>query len=255
MNLYVDENINVSFGEKAKELLNKNNDIIYYDEEERGIHKISEQRWKLAQLYEKKTWMQNQINANDDRNFEHFERFEFLLSLNSKSKDIKNVIELGCGPFTNIRLFENFKNLRKITLVDPLLNDYLDHPNCVYKNETLNNVVLNKICSSIENLSDESKYHAVVMINVLEHCYDVNLIFEKIINLLDKDAIFIFSDVYFKDVFSMISNGYDAGHPIRLSEEKLNEFLSKFEPIFDKRYEKLYNQNWRSDIYFIGSKK
>jgi hypothetical protein len=42
----VDENINVSFGEKAKELLNKNNDIIYYDEEERGIHKISEQRWK-----------------------------------------------------------------------------------------------------------------------------------------------------------------------------------------------------------------
>lgn len=253
--LYIDENININYSKNAEILLNKNNDLIYYDSETEGIHKVNKDRWNLAQKYEKKTWMENQINTNDDRNFEHLKLFDDFSILNLHIENIETVVELGCGPFTNVRLFKNFKNLKQITLVDPLLTEYLNHPNCTYKTDTLNGVHLTKISSPIEDLSHENKYDVVVLINVIEHCFDVDLIFNKMLNLLKKGGILIFSDVYFKDVYTLASNLYDAGHPIRLSEKKLNTFISKFETLYDKRYEKLYNQEWRNDIYFIGQKK
>jgi 2-polyprenyl-3-methyl-5-hydroxy-6-metoxy-1,4-benzoquinol methylase len=252
---YIDENANIHLNANAENLLNKNSDIIYYDAETQGIHKVNESRWNLAQKYERKTWMEGQLTAKDDRNFEHLKRFKDFSSLDTHIPKIENIVELGCGPFTNVRLFQNFKNLKNITLVDPLLNDYLNHPNCTYKGDTLNDINLTKISSPIEKLSDTQKYDAVVMINVIEHCFDVNLIFEKILSLLNQNGIIIFSDVYFKDVYTLASNLYDAGHPLRLSEKKLNSFISEFIPIFDERYEKLYNQEWRDDIYFIGQKK
>jgi SAM-dependent methyltransferase len=252
--LYIDENINVSTNFNAENLLKINNDTKYYNSEEEGVHKVSNERWGLAQKFERKTWMEN-LYMNDDRNFEHYTRFEDLNSISDKKTDITSIIELGCGPFTNVRLFREFTGIQKLTLVDPLLNDYKNHPNCYYKDGNLNSVITELINSPIENLQVEYKYKAVVMINVLEHCFDIDLIFDKILNLLDTDGVFIFSDVYFSDVFSLVSNIYDAGHPLRLSEKKLNYFLENFNPIFDRRFEKLYGQEWRKDIYFIGSLK
>lgn len=252
--LYVNEEIKVSEGDLANELLQINNDLPFFDSSEKGIHKVPKDRWIKAQKYEKKTWMNN-FGAKDDRNYEHLNRFENMQSLKNLKLENTSVIELGCGPFTNLRLLTNVLTPKKITLLDPLISDYLNHPNCTYKTGKLNDISVTTIKSPIENFETSEKFDVVIMINVIEHCFDVDSIFTKIKSILNKDGVFIFSDVYFRDVHTLASNIYDAGHPLRLSEEKLNSFLEEFDVIFDKRFQGLYFQEWRNDVYFIGKKK
>jgi hypothetical protein len=52
----------------------------------------------------------------------------------------------------------------------------------------------------------------------------------------------------------MVYTIYDTGHPIKLSEDFMNIFLSKFEVLYERDLEKLYDQDWRLDKYFIGRK-
>ena len=250
--IYVNEQIQVFHGKEAESFLSKTNDLKFFDETEKGVHNVTYDRWLLAQKYERKTWMSD-TNVSNDRNYEHLRRFDNLEIIS----DIKitNMIELGCGPFTNMRLMSKILNPKNITLVDPLIDDYLNHPNCSYKNGVLNGKSVNLLSTPIEKLEDVTKYDAVVMVNVIEHCYSVDTIFDKIINLLNTGGVLIFSDVYFKNARELVSNVYDAGHPLRLSEQKLESFLKNFDSLFDNRVDKLYSQDWRSDIYFIGKKK
>jgi hypothetical protein len=95
------------------------------------------------------------------------------------------------------------------------------------------------------------------MNNVLEHCFDINLIFTKIISILEENGIFIFSDVYFSksDIVKLCENTYDAGHPLRISKDTLESFLNNnFIRLYEQNFTGLYNQSWRNDKYFIGKK-
>lgn len=249
--LYVDEDIRVFHDSSAEENLKNNNDLGFYDESEQGIHKVTQDRWKLAQKYEAKTWMRNSW-INDDRNYEHLERFENFTSI--KDIEIKNIIELGCGPFTNMRLISDILKPKQICLLDPLASEYLNHPNCTYKKGKLNGIDVKLISSPIENADIHDTFDVVVMINVIEHCFDVESIFLKISSILKSGGYFIFSDVFFDDVKSLATNIYDAGHPLRLSKNKLEKLLEPFKVIFEKRFNGLYSQEWRNDIYFIGKK-
>jgi 2-polyprenyl-3-methyl-5-hydroxy-6-metoxy-1,4-benzoquinol methylase len=251
--LYIDENITVFTDETAEKLLSENNDSIFFDKITEGVHKVPVDRWNHAQKYEKKTWMGNQ-GAKDDRNFEHLQRFDSFKSLENFNLQNQNVIELGCGPFTNLRLITETLKVSNISLLDPLINDYLNHNNCTYKNNLLNNIPVIIHNTPIESFETEKKFDIVIMINVIEHCYDVDLIFQKIIEILNPGGIFIFSDVFFNDVYQLSLNLYDAGHPLRLSEKKLKEFLKNFNTVYEQTYSKLYSQDWRNDIYFIGKK-
>jgi SAM-dependent methyltransferase len=251
--IFIDEEIRVFENENAVNKLTQINDSKFYNEIEKGVHKVDKERWLSAQKYEKKTWMGN-LMIKDDRNYEHLDRFEQLSSVVGMFDNPK-VIELGCGPFTNVRLMTDILNPSEITLLDPLINEYVNHPNCYYKNHSLNQVPVKTVNSPIESFTTEEKYDIVIMINVIEHCYDVNLIFDVIQNTLKNGGVFIFSDVYFEEIKERLQNTYDAGHPIRMSKEKINSFISKFKNIFEKRYNGLYNQDWRNDLYFIGVKE
>jgi hypothetical protein len=75
--------------------------------------------------------------------------------------------------------------------------------------------------------------------------------------MLNKDGLFIFSDVYFigDDANKMVHEIFDTGHPIKLSENYMNAFLNKFSKIYEKDFHGLHDQYWRHDKYFIGIKK
>jgi SAM-dependent methyltransferase len=262
--LFIDKEINVFYSGEADKRLKEKNDLKYFDENFHGIHKVDIERWQEAQFYEKKTWMNKGIFISDDRNHDHLKRFNDYIELqNHFFKHKKNdfsIIELGCGPFTNIRLLlEKFKyfNFEKISLLDPLISEYLEHPNCFYKNKKVYEKEATIHCSSIEDFVTEEKYDLLLITNVLEHCYDIDKIFTKIIDLLKKDGILIFSDVFFKgvDALQLAEKIYDAGHPLKLSEDKMKIFLSNFEPLLDNEFKALYEQEWRNDKYFIGIKK
>ena len=256
--LFIDENVNVFTGKEAENLISEKNDKKYL--KDGTILRVDKERWSEAQFYERKTWMENAINLADDRNYEHFDRFNSYSSLNELNIFDKknNIIELGCGPFTNLRTFiKKFTNLNEVHLLDPLLNDYLNHLHCSYKNSNLGEHKLTCHSTSIEEFESGKKFDLVLMNNVLEHCFDIPLIFEKIIGMLKEDGIFIFSDVYFSEesISKNLDLIYDAGHPIRVSKKALDNFLSKFEIIYERDFEGLYGQPWRNDKYFIGKLK
>jgi SAM-dependent methyltransferase len=262
--LFIDKEINVYYSDRAEQLLKEKNDIKYYNEEFEGIHKVDLDRWEDAQFYEKKTWMKNNVLSSDDRNSDHLVRFNYYRELQEyfveKSLNDFNLIELGCGPFTNVRLLLNKLkdfDFKKISLLDPLATEYLSHPNCFYKDKKIYGKEIGLYNIAIEQFKTEEKYDIVLITNVLEHCYDIDMIFDKILSLLNKDGILIFSDVYFTGLAAkeMAESIYDAGHPLRLSEKKMNLFLNNFIPLFSKDYQCLYEQSWRNDKYFIGVKK
>jgi len=252
--IFIDQNIHISTDNNARILLNTKNDKRFLDNNE--IIQTSIERWTEAQKYEYKTWMINGLKQSDDRNHDHSIFFNNYNSV--PFANIKNFIELGCGPFTNTRLILN--RLLKdcdISLLDPLIDQYLSHPNCSYKNNLMNNKHIKTICSPIEKYHHIDKFDCILMNNVLEHCFDIKLIFEKIISMLEPKGILIFSDVYFSktNIIKLCEYTYDSGHPIRISKDTLESFLqTNFITLYEKNLTGLYNQPWRNDKYFIGQK-
>lgn len=256
--MFIDKELNIFYDDVAKELIDKKNDSIFLNDE--SIVLVSEERWLEAQNYERKTWMVSNKHISDDRNYEHYNRFNSYNELVNyqKNNKIETVIELGCGPFTNLRTILNkLPNLIRIDLLDPLLNDYLDHPNCFYKNKKVLGFDTYTHSTPIEKFTPEIKYDLIIMNNVLEHCYDISKIFGVIQNSLKPGGLFVFSDVYFTgdDAKKMVTEIYDAGHPIKISKKILDNFLENYEILYEKDFEKLYGQHWRNDKYFIGVKK
>jgi len=253
MNIFIDKETNMFFGDEAKNRLETTNDKIFLNDID-GIIKVDEKRWKEAQYFERKIWIECIKDGYDDRNQEHmicFNNYDYLNSIDEKV----DIIELGCGPFTNLRLILNkIRNVNTVELLDPLIMDYFHHhKNCTYKDGKLNGYNIHVISSSIEHYDFTKKYDIVVMVNVLEHCFDIDLIFKKIKDILKPNGIFIFGDSCIKDeIIQDLPNFlFDSGHPIRISNKKLEYYLEDYDRLLFNEYYDLHDQNWRIDKYYI----
>jgi glycosyltransferase involved in cell wall biosynthesis/ADP-heptose:LPS heptosyltransferase/SAM-dependent methyltransferase/predicted O-methyltransferase YrrM len=253
--IYVTADRKVFYGSEAEKLFNQNNDIQYLTAD--GVVKVNKERWRIAQEYEKQTWLADQRNSNDDRNFEHKERFDNFKVL--QESIFENALELGCGPFTNLRLIVPLLKARpKVTLLDPLIEDYKQHPNCAYKDNLLCGIPVTTLHIPIEDFVPIEQYDLIVMSNVLEHCYDITKIFKTIISCLKPSGIFVFADNMFKkeDIESVVANLYDAGHPLRVTENLIESFLQEnFTELYSKKFHGLYEQQNRIDLYYIGKRE
>lgn len=236
---FVSKNREKIFGQKALEMIKKCNDLKYYNPEN-GIISVDKSRWLDAQQAEKNVWLRDFKKLNQDANKlkkENFDNYEFL-----KGLEFNNVIELGCGPFTNIRYILKLIKSKNIHLLDPLLKDYLKKPNCTYKKGKLvlgNNNFFNRIFGKkrfvnfhscpIEEFDHPEKFGLIVMINVIEHCYDLNKIMNKILGLSEKGTYFVFQDKFLDidEISREVSNKYDAAHPLRVRKELLLNFLDE----------------------------
>ena len=256
--MFITEDAQILLDDDAKNNLIKINDKKYLDDINNGIIKVDFNRWTEAQLYEKKVWC-NLSMISDDRNYDHLNNFDNYSFLDNINKNDLSIIELGCGPFTNLRLIiEKLKGtIKEIDLLDPLINSYLEHPNCSYKDLKLKNHNVNLIESTIEDYTFDKKYDIIVMINVLEHCMDIDLIFSKIKNILNDDGIFIFGDCCIKNemISDLIDNLYDTGHPLRITDSKLDYYINQYDKFFYNKLIDQYEQPWRIDKYAVLKKK
>ena len=127
-----------------------------------------------------------------------------------------------------------------IVLCDPLASTYLKHPNCTYKDGSLNSIKISKIVNIPGEEFTDTDFDTAVCINVLEHVRDACLVLDNLYNCLKIGGLLVFSDRAWDGLDT--SKVYDAGHPIRLKRKVLDAFCDRFQTIY------------RNDDYFIGRK-
>lgn len=280
------------FGEEAQRLLEAESDARFV-EPGAGVLQVSADRWHQAQTYERGTWMEDAAHAVDDRNDEHAAGFDGYATL--EGRDFDHAIELGCGPFTNLRLIARTCHVRRATLLDPLLSSYRQHRHCTYADGWLRvrerplsrrwgagfpgrvarkllrplvpTLFTERICLAetlalpIETMPDRPPYDLVVLINVLEHCYDARAIFSKVRQLTRPGSVFVFHDKLYdaKRVADRAASRFDAGHPLRIDEAVLRrDLLSAFRPLHESTGEHVEDYHGvdltERLLYFIGER-
>lgn len=257
--VFVDEHHNVSYHDNVLSQIQKKSDIGYFKHGQ-GIVEVDQGRWEESQRYERRAWMEaGGLKAREDRNLAHKNGFENYSVI--KGNYFRSVIELGCGPFTNMRHIVKNIWCQKITLLDPLINDYLTHPNCAYKNKRLGGWFGKKvetIALPIEEFSPEEKFDFVVMINVLEHCFSALKIFECISSITAPNGIIVFHDKLIPDnmIDELVRKVYDTGHPLRIAESIVLNFLyNNYHELFRKHIPIKTTYGMLDSIYFIGRKR
>jgi len=201
------------------------------------------------------------------------------------------LLEIGCGPFTNSRLISSICKINSCSLLDPLIDDYLNHPYCAYNKELLFSEkfpfvgkVIRKIIPNVykyyrtvlsnkvkivellnypaERLDTSRKYDLIVMINVIEHCYDLELILRNILDTTHNNSFFIFEDKFYnyKQVENELKISYDAAHPLKVDRRIIEEYLNdNFETVYKRIQTNSFvfegeKVVWE-DVYFIGARK
>ena len=184
--------------------------------------------------------------------------------------------------------------IERCTLLDPLAESYVGHRNCPYDNgkflrgaprplfQTLGKTKIGRglrrvvkrisprllflgtpihriIPKPIEEMPAGEQFDLIVLINVIEHCYDVNLVFEKIKSIAKSGALLVFHDKYYyhERVAQEVGRLYDAGHPLRVDRKVVDDFLDEhFTPVFKKighKESKIQGVDLGHDtVYFVG---
>jgi len=104
------------------------------------------------------------------------------------SENYRNILEIGGGDSYNYQLFQS----DSFTIVDPAIR------------HEKSNIELHLISDYFENITLSKKYDLILLLSVLEHVDDPNLILKKSIDALDKDgSIFIYIPI----IDSQFQNG------------------------------------------------
>lgn len=241
--------------------------------------KVSYIRWQQAQAFEKGYWESDQRDRarygknvvyslltlaglrpkyrGDDWNHwwqKHFDHYKFL------PNNVDNAIELGCGPFTNIRLITEICRPRHLVLSDPLISTYAG-----FKFTFVSEMCQKGLCSIDNHPIEECPYapdyfDLVVMINVLDHVRDAYACMEKAKSITRHGGILIIGQNLFnqEDLAKMPPGGPHVGHPIKVDHTWLDHLLmSTFDPVL---YQVLPRENSRnpkcqSGTYLFAGKK
>jgi SAM-dependent methyltransferase len=221
--IWVGSPIDVRNGETALEALITNNDQKYWKEDV-GIVQVDEQRWNQAQQYEADTWMKYQLDSSSDRHNEHAILFDSYRVLPNNLGDL---LEIGCGPFTQTSTIIQGRIAKSITLLDPLLEQYKQHPHCSYS-KLLPTPTLLAIRG--EDLDLVKQFDTIICINVLEHVQDANRVLANIRRAMKPGAIVIMGERTYDDLD--VSIAYDIGHPVRIKSTVLNDFKKDMVVLF-----------------------
>jgi SAM-dependent methyltransferase len=212
------------------------------------IVKVDKQRWQVAQEWEREHWKtvqraKGKFGKNviwkllslskltpsgywgDDWNHwwkRQFQNYHFL------PKNVENTIELGCGPFTNVRLIVDTCEIKHLFLSDPLIRDYVR-----FKSSFVGQMYRSGKCfiddHPIEDNPFASNYFdLVIMINVLDHVWDAELCMRKAIDIVRTGGILIIGQDLTDEV-DMRQPGVknDPGHPIRVGHHWIDRFLHR----------------------------
>jgi SAM-dependent methyltransferase len=240
---------------------------------------VNHEQWLKAQAWEEAHWIGSQKARGkygknwiwralhlfglvgkyrgDDWNLwwkKQFDNYEFLPS------GVDNAIEVGCGPYTNIRHIAETCKLRHLFLSDPLIKTYIS-----FKLAYTADAYRRGFCILDDHPLEEVPYRddyfdVVVMINVLDHVRDAGACMDNAIRILRPGGFLILGqDLTNEDDLNALSKDPGlVGHPVKLPEEWFRPYLtSNFHPVLDKvlsREDGREPNNHYATLVFSGTK-
>lgn len=201
------------------------------------VLKVERERWHQAQVWELQTWRKQAspiraaiksflrgkpLSIGDDWNFWWAAQFDAYRAIPDR---LENAVELGCGPYTNIRLILQGRQIKHVYCSDPLAREYV----------TLGRNWLARAWRSRAVLIDDHPieecpfasgyFDLVVLINVLDHVRDAVLCLEEAVRITkERGYLIIGQDLTDEEDAARI--GQDIGHPIRLTHATLDSMLT-----------------------------
>ena len=241
--------------------------------------KVTLERWREAQIWERNHWINTQrlrarcfkntiwrlLSAagrvskyrGDDWNSwwkRQFDNYGFL------PREIENAIEVGCGPYTNVRLMLDHCRIHHLVLSDPLIRTYVR-----FKLTLVSEMYREAACTlddhPLESLPFASNYFdLVVKINVLDHVQDAHKCMENLVNVVRTGGLLIVGqDLTNEEDMKVLKQDAGAvGHPIKLDHEWFEPFFKGFEPVIMKVLSREHGRDpsqHYGTLIFAGRKK
>jgi SAM-dependent methyltransferase len=237
---------------------------------------VSEERWEAAQSWEHHHWVRTQqLRAKygknvvwrllsflglvskyrgDDWNHwwkKQFEEYAFL------PPTVENALEVGCGPYTNVRLMLDRCRFGHLFLSDPLIRTYANFK-LTFVSEMYRKLGCTLDDHALEELPFASGYFdLIVMINVLDHVRDARLCMETVIRVIKPGGILVLGQdlTNEEDLVALKNDGGAIGHPIKLDHHWFTPYLERFTPIIKKvleREESRAPTHHYGDLIFAG---
>lgn len=203
------------------------------------ILQVSDARWKDAQHWELQEWKRanrsgwlrglgkrlvNRADVGDDWNHWWSGQFHGYEEI---PQTLENAVELGCGPYTNIRLISAGRHISHIFCSDPLVREYV-----TFRGRWLAEAVKSGRVLIDDHPIEECPFATdyfdlVVMINVLDHVRDAVVGLRQALRITRPGGFLVVGqDLTDEEDLTRIPD--DVGHPVRLPQDFLDsELLNK----------------------------
>lgn len=214
--------------------------------------------WDSSQIWESNIW--EATNAEQDRVDQHmhwFDNYEALRVLIKDGHRLGNVVEIGCGPFTqSIPLLKlmGTDSLDSLTLVDPLIDVYLRKVRHVPYRDVSRNM-FGKPTNLVRIGAEEAGYllqreyfDTVIMLNVIEHGKSAPKILQTLWQLLRLGGVLVFHEYNYEDRGFFV----DTGHPIKLWGSFFEFLLRHFDQVYRKdfNHEGDYSHTYHGSLFY-----
>jgi SAM-dependent methyltransferase len=215
--------------------------------------KTDRERWNQAQAWELDCWRQQEerrrrsgwvrrvfqsltesrppADEGDDWNRWWAERFDGYKLIPDR---LDNVVELGCGPYTNIRLILPGRQVRHCFCSDPLAREYVRFEGRWLAEAWRKGLVMIDDHPLEECPFASDYFDLVVMINVLDHVRDSIECLQEASRISRFGGLIIVGqDLTSTEDAARFAD--DIGHPIRMDQASLDaQLMPRFEPLLHR---------------------
>jgi SAM-dependent methyltransferase len=220
-----------------------------------GVVRVSESRWLAAQQWEEQVWkevdsrpvpLRSRIKRalmeagllkpglydyGNDWNVwwsQQFDRYAVL------PRRVSEAVEIGCGPFTNLRVVQRYVSIRRMTACDPLADSYLRMRNNWLSFAHRKGQISVHVAGGEELPLEDDRFDLAVLINVLDHVRDATQVLASMLRVV-RPAGFIVVGQEVADSADLAKGDVDTGHPIHPTEPFLAASLEEHcRPLFRK---------------------
>jgi SAM-dependent methyltransferase len=233
------------------------------------VLRIESERWRAAQDFELR-FAQGTVNAGDDYNlwwYAAFNRYEILAG-----KRFPHVIEVGCGPHTNIRLMIPRIRFEHLWLEDPLIHDYVKMKKesrflkfLRWRSPTTLAALARRypvtlLSERLEELSlPDKSMDLCICINVLDHVQDAEQCFRQMRRILKSGVLILAQDLSNEDDRESCPESWnDVGHPIKLDAEFIDSHVKDIAPLYRRILPREQGRNPRchyGTYLFVGKQE